>query len=587
MAEAKEIGGYISTVAGLGMECTGFAPSWVLLQTIIFTISTGLAVFDTYTDWEVVLNFRVVGFNNPLLQRDENWLRAWFFFAALGTLLTAISILHDGIDLLYAYCKSCQKHCCKGSKDRYDATNQMFEMKKKGSDVDSKSKTDKEGEFEEIEDACKCCFRLGWNSTTRNETLGALTLWFQDFPMLTLAILYAFSQFTCKSPDKKDATAPLLDVGISVIASLVAASWRLLRSFTRLYSSIAVRTDPKKKSIKRCLPKKSEAAYPPGSCSQFCLWPFYFGLLLEISAVMALGIITGVIWHNYAQLKNAGNFDDSLGIYRYSVNLPPENHTLLFNISGTIIPPNGTFLNLEKAPESELDFDDDVFCLSEFEYRPDDFQIYFNAIELIVVSPEGKFCASVPATGVSTCSFLYTFADFVLYYASIDPVTGGVRRFDQQCSLFDFSAEFATPKVDANIDVNRHLDRTGFPQNGEPLIIILSSSYYLLVSTVLSTPNLQYEGISVNVIPDLSCAFEFQYLPYSGQIRYNYRDVIRYGQNNCSCSSSNICSLVLRNMRYGYLTPQQTVVPYTHCSTIPYDKLIPYHEADRFVSCPC
>ena len=133
MAEASEIGGYISTAAGLGMEFSGFAPGWVFLQTIIFVISAALAVFDTYTDWEVVFNFQETGLSNPLLPDNPQWVRAWFFFACVGTLLTAVSILHDGIDLLYAYYKSCQKHCCKSSKGHYDASDSI-ELKEKGSE---------------------------------------------------------------------------------------------------------------------------------------------------------------------------------------------------------------------------------------------------------------------------------------------------------------------------------------------------------------------------------------------------------------------------------------------------------------------
>ena len=113
------------------MEFSGFAPGWVFLQTIIFVISAALAVFDTYTDWDVVFKFQETGFNNPLLPEDSHWVHAWFFFASVGTLLTVVSILHDGIDLLYAYYKSCQKHCCKTSKGRYDASVSI-EMKEKG-----------------------------------------------------------------------------------------------------------------------------------------------------------------------------------------------------------------------------------------------------------------------------------------------------------------------------------------------------------------------------------------------------------------------------------------------------------------------
>ena len=53
----------------------------------------------------------------------------------------------------------------------------------------------------EITDPLKWCFRKGWNSTTRNEALGAIILWFQDVPMLTMSVLYAFSQTSCKTPE--------------------------------------------------------------------------------------------------------------------------------------------------------------------------------------------------------------------------------------------------------------------------------------------------------------------------------------------------------------------------------------------------
>lgn len=68
------------------------------------------------------------------------------------------------------------------------------------------------------------------------------SLWFQDVPMLTLAILYAFTQTTCKLPERRDVTGVLRDVGISATASgVIAASYRLLRSTVRLIISVCVR----------------------------------------------------------------------------------------------------------------------------------------------------------------------------------------------------------------------------------------------------------------------------------------------------------------------------------------------------------
>ena len=583
MADAKEIGGYLSTAAGLGMEFSGFAPGWVFLQTIIFTISTALAVFDTYTDWGVVLNFKETGFNNPLLPRDDHWLRAWFFFASLGTLLTTISVLHDGIDLLYAYYKSCQKHCCKCSRDRY--ATEGFEMKEKGLKDDEKEESE-----EEIEDPCKCCFRHGWNGTTRNETLAAITLWFQDVPMLTLAVLYAFSQSTCKTPEPRDVTGSLLDVGISAIASLAAVSWRLLRSFARLYTSVGVRIKTKRKCAKRCLPNKREAAYPPDTCAQCCIFPFYFGLLMQIFAVVAAASISISIWYNYAELKQNSNFDDRLGIYRFSVYITPASHPRLFNLTGTLFSSNGTsldgtFLTLEKIPYTELVFND-IYCLSEFEYRSENSQIYFNTVELQVVSADGEFCATVSGDA-SQCHLFYTFMNFALYYASVDPVTGELQRFDAQCSVVRDRLGFSTPEVDPGIDVLRHLDRTGYPKNGEPLIVTFLGLGIVHVSTILNSLSQSLQGVVPSpVVSGVFCALYLKYDWQNNRIAYNVKDVFNYQQSSCSCGSNTHCA----NFRpfYAYLRPDGGWTLYTRCSTIPFpQKLAPFLDSSLFVRCPC
>ena len=60
------------------------------------------------------------------------------------------------------------------------ATVQTFEVCEKEDNEDK----------DEITDPFKCCFRHGWNATTRNETLGAITLWFQDVPMLTICLYF-------------------------------------------------------------------------------------------------------------------------------------------------------------------------------------------------------------------------------------------------------------------------------------------------------------------------------------------------------------------------------------------------------------
>lgn len=110
MTEVKELK-YVCDGAGLCMEfSTSFPISWVLLQTTLF-----LTTFDTYSDWKMVYDFSTDGFDNPLLPRNDTWLYTWFVFASIGTILTLMSFLHDGLDLLY----ECRKKS-PSSRGRYD-----------------------------------------------------------------------------------------------------------------------------------------------------------------------------------------------------------------------------------------------------------------------------------------------------------------------------------------------------------------------------------------------------------------------------------------------------------------------------------
>ena len=253
-----------------------------------FFISTGLAFFDVYTAWEVALNFKETGLNNPLLPHSVSvhWANVWVFFAFIGTILTVISIIHDFIDLLYTLYKCCQKRCCSSrmqgdSGVSYRRWEELKQTQEEEFEVEEKD--DKEENEEEISDPFKCCFRKGWNPATRAETLGALTLWFKDAPLMTMSVLYVLIQHSCKTPDTKDVTPLLLDVGISVTAAVLASLWRAIRSFVRAHVSLCARTNYKNtKCPKRCLPPRNEAAYPPDTCAHYCLRPFYCSVVSQM-----------------------------------------------------------------------------------------------------------------------------------------------------------------------------------------------------------------------------------------------------------------------------------------------------------------
>ena len=619
MAQASEITGYVSTATGLCLNSSDFAPAWVILQTILFLISTGIAVFDTYSDWVVVLNFKEFGFNHPLLGQNDHWLRAWFLFASIGTILTTISALHDLTVLLHSMYQSCKKHCCKSccklpsrsSKDidnidsvyiiygedlEYELNSTESNQKTKNTAADNEKggKKDDEDDDSVVDDPFKSCYRCGCNVVTRNETLGIISLWFQDVPMLTIAVLYAFSQSSCKTPEVRDVTPVLRNIGISAIAACLAALWRTVRSFIRLYSSVGVRMKSDKKCIKKCLPKKRDVVYPPDTRAQFCVFGFYFGLLMQISALFMAFIITCAIWLNFRTLSLQSNFDDSLGIYRFSVDHPDVR---LFNLSGSIIEPNGTFtdnntfVNFEQIPERELDtVAFDVFCLSEFEYRRERSQIFFNSIEIVVVSNDGRFCDIVSGTAESDtnyCDLFYTFRNFVLYYASVSATTGQILHFDDQCTAI-FSHDRSGPLTDFSIDVARHINRTSFPENDDaPLVVIYPppNNLYVNVSSRFSVQVFQDPESNSSCL----CFTEFQI--YYGRVNFNFIDlyVLEAGGTQCICSLSPgpICRRFHRNLSYGYLSQDGNVVPYTQCSQIPPEKLVPHHDPTLDVSCPC
>lgn len=185
------------------------------------------------------------------------------------------------------------------------------------------------------------------------------------------------SQSTCKVPDARDVTPTLLDIGISSAAATLAATWRVLRSLIRLYKSIGARIVLKNKNscFRRCIPKKlSEVIYPPNTRVQCCIFPFFIGLIFQLLAIAAGSWVSFSIWTSYVQLK-IPNVDDSLAIYHFTL---AETDVRVLELSGTIIPPNGSYVSLEQISDRELQAfematEEDVFCLSEFEYRSEDF----------------------------------------------------------------------------------------------------------------------------------------------------------------------------------------------------------------------
>ena len=490
-----------------------YAPGIFLIRLILYLVGTGLGIFDTYTDWGLVLQFEKHGFNHPLLRIDLNWLRAWYFFAILGTIFTVISILNESIDIFYSLWLFCRKYVCRCCRKNHgemkfnntDTHNVVFEMKERnGYDPNNthsvsevEKKTEKKGEADEadavvITDACRCCYHCGWNFTTRAEAVAKFSLWLQDVPMLTLAVLYAFSQTSCKLPEVRDVSGDLFSVGLSALASTAAVAFRLTRSMLRLCASIGLRIKSKKevgkmgkygKFFSKILPEKGDAMYPPDTCAQCCIIPFYLTLIFDFVLVFMGCLASLIIWVGYLQLKRTPNFDDSLAIFRFQYT---GDSVHLLNISNNIIPAsNGSFVGFETI----LDGRSVTHCLSEFEYREEEFDIFFNSIEVQAISDQGEFCAIKTGSDVknlstySECTLYYTHGGFVLFYGSTNRFTGKITRFDNECILL---GDLAGPDLDLSIQVERNINHTGHPNATQDLLILYVSTHNSTISVLFN-----------------------------------------------------------------------------------------------------
>ena len=603
-----------------------------LVRLILYLVSTGLGIFDTYTDWELVLQFQRNGFNHPLLRLDLHWLRAWYFFAILGTIFTIFSISNETIDIFYSLwlfswkylCRCCRKTNVK--KDNNNTHNDMFEMKKRN-DTDNtwsseteKEKAEREQEVEEtdedvvITDACKCCYRCGWNFTTRAKTVAKLSLWLQDVPMLMLAVLYAFSQTSCKLPEAKDVTGDLFNVGLSALASTAAIAFRLTRSMLRLCASVGLRIKSKKqvrkmgkwcRFLSKILPEKGDAMYPPDTCAQCCIIPFYLVLIFDFILVFMGCVLSLIIWVLYFGLKRTPNFDDSLAIFRFQ---HTGESVHLLNISNNIIPAsNGTFVSFETIQDDE---DNEVtHCLSEFQYRKEDFNIFFNAIEVRAISDRGEFCAIRNGSDVddfdtySRCTLYYTLREFVLFYGSTNRFSGKITRFDEECIIVKDRP--AGPDLDLSIQVEKNIDRTDHPSAIQDLQILYVSiqNSTARVLTYISVADIMAGGLDKTYFhtfqdpsngTNTTYLFRFFYDHFSKQFTYNVREVYNYPpprNGSCTCSSILNTTSIRRFLgmgifMYGYFDRQLGRYRLLqNCSSIPLDKLIPQYYRFLFVSC--
>ena len=291
------------------------------------------------------------------------------------------------------------------------------------------------------------------------------------------------------------------------------------------------------------------------------------------------------------------NYDDSLAIYRFSPDRP-DHDTRLLNISGTIIPPNGTFVVLETISYTDqIDLDpallENIFCLSEFEYRSQESDIFFNVVQVVPVSTiselDGKFCEIRSSLSNSSFCNAYYYASS-LYYAALDPSFGTIQPFEDECVAVKYLFGYtAGPKADLSIDIARHIDRSGFPTNNEKLVVFypnISGSFYIPFSDIPDYPAGLTKILPIGNATN-RCMVKYSYWYKKSAVLYNYIGYNIDEQGRCSCGDASCALANPGPIVYGYLTENSRVVPYTKCSSLPYDRIVPQLYPDLFVICPC
>ena len=633
---------------------------FILVSVTLYLVATGLGIYDIYTDWEVVVRFHRNGFNHPLLPLDFNWLRAWYFFTVFGTIFTTLSLLNESVHIFYSMWLFCAKCCGKSFKcfRKVNEENRLnsFEMKEpqpvseREKEIVDSEKEVEEGQNKVSTDACKYCYDYGWNFTTRGQTIGNFNFWLQHFPLLVLAFLYATSQTTCKTPEKKDVSGDLLAVARSAFVTAASASFKWIRVMVQLCASLALRMKSKKefekkgkcgKVFSKVLSEKGDAIYPPDTCAQYCFIPFFFILLFEFALVILAFVLSAIMSSMHLQVSSFQNFESSLAIFR---NQSTRDSVHLLNISNNIIPAsNGSFLSFETI--QDVHNNETIHCLTEFEYRQEEFDIFFNSIEVEAISDEGEFCAVKIGSDAennktySRCTPYYTMGGYVLFYGytsdsglsiSIsssndndpDPNYGiivdqqftfassnsffrnnKIRRFDEECSVLrnGYPHIRTGPAVDLGIQVEKRIDRTDHLNSSQPLLI-------LFVNVENSTTTVLFNVSVADIVAQsmgLSCIHTFQEDPsdevmvtYHTHFQYDYaRKQVMYNAREAtnlnSVSCKDRCDSQLPNKLnmtglfvYGYYDEEiEDHQLLTSCSNIPFQLLIPRHDPKLSVDC--
>ena len=186
---------------------------------------------------------------------------------------------------------------------------------------------------------------------------------------------------------------------------------------------------------------------------------------------------------------------------------------------------------------------------------------------------DGCFCVNLTGPDLpNTCTLFYTYLNFVLYYASLSPSTGETLHFGQQCSVLQYSLNYNVgPLADFSRDVTQYINRTGYPENDEPTIILYPSpiSIHVRVSSLLSMPDGTHTIIhtfqDLETSENVTCVATFVYDLFNSWVNFNFRDV--YNSDTGTAAPSSFQDLVVFNFTRTWcmpISPLMGVAYHTH-----------------------
>lgn len=349
-----------------------------VVQAVLMFISLGIAIFDSYTDWNVWVGLNNHGFG--LLQAPNYLLYAWLAFTIMGTLLTVISFSIDVIDLVSG------RNMC-----------------------------------------CKC----GFNSLTCAEVLSFFNLVLEDLPILALTCAYVlFRQLFCAGFDPS-ITADLYlieyrDLYISGVITCAAIIYRTVRSFYRVCYSYGC-----------CCckaPKADQKLCPQDSCARkCCIVPFGLFLcvlvLLSIAAVIGVGFTTDIM----RQLGVFGGIENPIGVTtNWNITHSPpvaSNSSTIGDVRMLI--EDGHLSVTEAFHTSHTRLDEATYCLAYFEFHSR--EIAFNVANIDKQHSINEVCLCNRDS--TPCDRYYENIFIGTRYSSDVNITSLQDRIHQYCPL--------------------------------------------------------------------------------------------------------------------------------------------------------